>query len=101
MRTGGRGTRRESSWPAPGPFRSSLVAGLADVDAITLSMARLHGSGDLSATTATQAIVIAAAANTVLKSGIVALTGTSGLRRAVVPGLLLIVGASIGAVLLT
>jgi len=30
----------------------------------------------------------------VLKGGIVALTGTSGLRRAVVPGLLLIVGAS-------
>ncbi|MFB6232167.1 MAG: MgtC/SapB family protein [Salinibacter sp.] len=83
-----------------GVYLSSLVAGLADVDAITLSMARLHESGDLSAATATQAIVIAAAANTVLKGGIVALTGTSGLRRAVVPGLLLIVGASVGAVLL-
>lgn len=83
-----------------GVYLSSLVAGLADVDAITLSMARLHGSGDLAAATATRAIVIAAAANTVLKGGIVALTGTSGLRRAVVPGLLLIVGASIGAVLL-
>lgn len=83
-----------------GVYLSSVVAGLADVDAITLSMARLHESGDLAATTATRAIVIAAAANTVLKGGIVALTGTAGLRRAVVPGLLLIVGTSIGALLL-
>ena len=43
--------------------------------------------------------MIAAAANTVPKEGIVALTGTSGLRRAVVPGLLLIADAS-GVVLL-
>ncbi|MFB6279431.1 MAG: MgtC/SapB family protein [Salinibacter sp.] len=83
-----------------GVYLSSVVAGLADVDAITLSMARLHESGDLGARTATRAIVIAAAANTVLKGGIVALTGTRGLRRAVVPGVLLIVGASAGAVLL-
>ncbi len=76
-----------------GVYLSSVVAGLADVDAITLSMARLHGSGDLTDTTATRAILIAAASNTVLKGGIVALTGTRGLRRAVVPGLLLIVGA--------
>jgi uncharacterized membrane protein (DUF4010 family) len=83
-----------------GVYLSSVVAGLADVDAITLSMARLHESGDLGATTATRAIVIAAAANTVLKGGIVALTGTRGLRQAVVPGLLLIVAASAGVVLL-
>jgi uncharacterized membrane protein (DUF4010 family) len=80
-------------------YLSSVVAGLADVDAITLSMARLHGSGDLGAVTATRAIVIAAA-NTILKGGIVALTGTRGLCRAVVPGLLLIVGASAVALLL-
>ena len=83
-----------------GVYLSSVVAGLADVDAITLSMARLHESGDVEARTATRAIVIAAAANTVLKGGIVALTGTQGLRRAVVPGVLLIVGASAAAVLL-
>ena len=83
-----------------GVYLSSVVAGLADVDAITLSMARLHESGDLAPATATRAIVIAAAANTVLKGGIVALTGTRGLRRAVLPGLLLIVGASIVAALL-
>lgn len=83
-----------------GVYLSSLVAGLADVDAITLSMARLHESGNVEARTATRAIIIAAAANTVLKGGIVALTGTRGLRRAVVPGVLLIVGVSAAAVLL-
>jgi uncharacterized membrane protein (DUF4010 family) len=77
-----------------GVYLSSVVAGLADVDAITLSMARLNESGEVGAVPATRAIVIAAAANTVLKGGIVALTGTAGLRRAVLPGLLLIVGAS-------
>jgi uncharacterized membrane protein (DUF4010 family) len=83
-----------------GVYLSSVVAGLADVDAITLSMARLNGSGDLSAETATRAILIAAASNTVLKGGIVALTGTRGLRRAVVPGLVLIVGTCLLAAVL-
>jgi uncharacterized membrane protein (DUF4010 family) len=83
-----------------GVYVSSLVAGLADVDAITLSMARLHESGDVADGTATRAILIAAAANTVLKAGIVSVVGTRGLRRAVVPGVLLIVVASAIAVLL-
>lgn len=83
-----------------GVYFSSVAAGLADVDAITLSMARLNQSGDLTDLTATRAILIGAAANTVLKGGIVAVTGTRQLRRAVVPGLVLIVGASLIAILL-
>lgn len=83
-----------------GVYLSSLVAGLADVDAITLSMAQLNQKGEVDPQTATRAIVIAAAANTVLKGGIVAATGTRGLRRAVVPGLILIVLASAVAVML-
>lgn len=83
-----------------GVYVSSVVAGLADVDAITLSMARLHESGDVGAETATRAILIAAAANTVLKAGIVAGAGTRGLRRAVVPGVLLILVATTIAVVL-
>ena len=83
-----------------GVYLSSIVAGLADVDAITLSMARLHESGDVSANIATRSILIAGAANTVLKGAIVAVTGTRGLRRAVMPGLAIIVGASLAAALL-
>ncbi|MFO8098918.1 MAG: MgtC/SapB family protein [Salinibacter sp.] len=83
-----------------GVYVSSLVAGLADVDAITLSMARLNEAGDLTSTTATRAIVIAAAANTILKGGILVLVGQRELRRTVLPGVALIVGASAVAVLL-
>jgi len=83
-----------------GVYLSSVVAGFADVDAIALSMTRLNASGELSAPTATRAIIIGAAANTVLKGGIVMLTGTRGLRRAVVPGIILVVGVSAVAVLL-
>lgn len=77
-----------------GIYLSSVVGGLAGIDAVTLSMARLQQEGTLAATTATQAIILAAAANTLLKGGIVALTGTRGLRRAVVPGLLITIGAA-------
>jgi len=70
------------------------------VDAITLSMARLHGSGDLTSTTATRAIVIAAAANTVLKGGILVAVGRRELRRTVLPGVGLIVASTVVAVLL-
>ncbi len=83
-----------------GIYLSSVVGGLADVNAITLSMARLNGSGDLEASVATRAILIATAVNTGLKGGIVSLTGTSELRRAVVPGLVLMIGMCLGAVLL-
>jgi uncharacterized membrane protein (DUF4010 family) len=83
-----------------GIYASSVVAGLADVDAITLSMAQLRGRGEISARAATRAILIAGAANTVLKGGIVALTGSRSLRRTMVPGLLLIVAASFVAALL-
>jgi len=82
-----------------GVYLSSVVAGLADVDAIALSMTRLNESGDLTAPMATRAIVIGAAANTVLKGGIVMLMGTRGLRRAVLPGILLVVGGSAVALL--
>jgi len=83
-----------------GIYVSSVVAGLADVDAITLSMAQLQGRSEISARAATRAILIAGAANTVLKGGIVAVTGSRSLRRAMLPGLLMIVGASLAAVLL-
>ena len=83
-----------------GVYGSSLVAGLADVDAITLSMARLQEGNEVSPTVATRAIVIAAAANTLLKGGIVMATGGHDLRRVLLPGLLLMLAASGLAVVL-
>ncbi len=82
----------------PGVYLSSIIAGLADVDAITLTMAELSGaSGGLDVETAGRAVVLAAMSNTVVKGGIVLGTGSPGLRRAVLPAfvLMLVMGVSV------
>ena len=62
---------------AAGTYVVAAASGLADVDAITLSMARLAG-GTIDAETATLAIALAAAVNSGVK---VALAATAGTRR--------------------
>jgi uncharacterized membrane protein (DUF4010 family) len=81
-----------------GVYLSSILAGLADVDAITLSMAELSRvAGGVDLITAERAIVLAAMSNTVVKGGIVLTSGSPALRRAVLPGfvLMLVTGISI------
>lgn len=75
---------------ATGVFLSSLAAGLADLNAISLSLAGLSTpGGGLSLVVAAQGIMLASMANTLVK-GIVALTsGAPGLRKPVLPGLLI------------
>jgi uncharacterized membrane protein (DUF4010 family) len=78
-----------------GVYLSSIVAGLADVDAITLSMAELSGvAGGLDLSTAARAIVLAAMSNTAVKGGIVLTGGSLALRRALLPafGMMLVTG---------
>lgn len=80
-----------------GVYLSSFISGLPDADAVTLSMAQLSGgSRGLSLTTGARAIVIGAMANTLAKGGIVLVTGSPQLRRAILPGVLLILAAGIG-----
>jgi uncharacterized membrane protein (DUF4010 family) len=74
---------------------ASFVSGLADVDAITLTLAELARNG-LSLDLAGKAVVNAVMANTLVKGGMVALAGSASLRRAVLPGLLLILVAGLG-----
>ena len=81
-----------------GVFISAFVSGLADVDAITLSMAELSGSGDITMSTAARAIIIAIMANTLVKGGIVFSSGSRSIRRALLPGFILILVAGISAV---
>ena len=85
-----------------GVYISSLVSGLADVDAIALSMVDLvrAQSGGVSMAVASDAIMIAALANTLFKGGFALTTGSSELRRALLPGLLLILAAGVAAILL-
>ena len=70
--------------PAEGLYIVSALAGLTDVDAITLSMSELaRQSGQFA--TAAAAITIAAVSNTLVKCGFVAVLGSVPMRRRVVP----------------
>ena len=84
-----------------GVYVSSVASGLADVDAITLSMAELSQGGEaLDLRTAARAIVLAAASNTVVKGGIVLSTGSKALRKVILPGLVATLATAIGVVFL-
>lgn len=73
-----------------GVYISSLVSGLADVDAITISLAQLSLEGTVSKVVAAQSIVIATIANTIAKGAIVIIGGAYLLKRALLPGMLLV-----------
>ena len=78
-----------------GLYASSIVAGIADVDAITLSVSQLSVAGEsLSLDTAGRAILMATLSNTVVKGAMVAFIGSKAMRRAISPGvvMLLLIG---------
>ena len=78
-----------------GHYAAAAVAGLADVDAITLSMAELAGAGGgIAVPTAARAVVLAVISNTLVKGGIALSIGTPTLRRALLPPLLMILASS-------
>ena len=79
-----------------GIYLSSVAAGLVDTNAIALSMAELNRLGaDPSLAVATQAVVLAAMANTASKGAIVLASGSSALRKALWPGFLFVLGTGI------
>lgn len=85
-----------------GIYASSILSGLADVDAITLSMAQLsRGTDGLATSTASQAIVLATMSNTVVKGGIVLASGSRPLRKALLPGFVLMLATGLGLGFLT
>ena len=65
-----------------GLYVSSVLAGLTDVDAITLSVVDMHRGGLASGTAAT-AIMLAALTNTVVKSGVAISVGGAAVGRPV------------------
>lgn len=77
-----------------GLYASAIASGLADVDAVTLTMAELsRPGGTLSVETAAHAVVLAAASNTVVKGGVVLSLGASAMRGAILPGVAVILAA--------
>lgn len=74
---------------------SAVVSGLANVNAITLSVAELTRNGSLAIEIASQALLFAIAANLVSKGSIVMIGGDRQLRRIVLPGLLMMLTTAI------
>jgi uncharacterized membrane protein (DUF4010 family) len=86
----------ERYFPGRGYYVVAALAGLPDVDAITLSMAGLARGGGVDLATAAGALVVAALANTFLKCGMVVATASGRLRRSMVTvtGALVLVGVA-------
>lgn len=81
-------------FPNAGLLATGAIAGLTDVDAITLAMSNLAGTSDVSIETATQTLLLAVAVNTIVKAGIVFLFGSLALFRRIL--ILILSGLGIG-----
>lgn len=79
---------------AAGLYLAGAVAGLTDVDAISLSMANLAASSPQSVHIAAYTIVIAVISNTLVKAGMAAFMGAPALRRTIIGGTLLLFAAA-------
>ncbi|MEZ5997829.1 MAG: MgtC/SapB family protein [Hyphomonas sp.] len=82
----------QEAWGTHGVFGVATIAGLVDVDAISISMSKLS-LADLSDTVAARAIVIAAMSNTVFKTGLAFAGGTAAFGRRVLLGAALTLAA--------
>jgi uncharacterized membrane protein (DUF4010 family) len=87
-------------FPGHGYYVVAGLAGLTDVDAITLSMAQLARDGGTDVATAAGAMVTAALANTLVKCGIILALAASALRRPIAVATLLVVAAGLLPLLL-
>jgi uncharacterized membrane protein (DUF4010 family) len=73
-----------------GVYASAVASGVADVDAVTLSMAELSARGSLDVGTAGHAVVLAVASNTIVKGGMVLALGSRAMARSVAPVLAIV-----------
>jgi uncharacterized membrane protein (DUF4010 family) len=84
-----------------GLYLAGVLAGLTDVDAISLSMAQLSLADPASSEPALRTILLAVASNTAFKAGMVGFLAAAGLRRIILAGAGVILGgAALGALLL-
>jgi uncharacterized membrane protein (DUF4010 family) len=87
----------QSHLPDAGFYVVAALAGLTDVDAITLSMAEYGKTGDPDV--AISSIVLATLANTIVKAGMVAVIGGKRLRNGILAGTAAILATGALAVL--
>jgi uncharacterized membrane protein (DUF4010 family) len=72
-----------ASLGASGVYVTAFASGLADVDAITLTLSKLAADGAVPPGVATRGIVVGAVANTLVKAGLAWLLGPRSLARLV------------------
>jgi len=83
-----------------GLYIAGALAGLTDVDAISLSMANLAAAEPENLTIAARTIVIAVLSNTLVKAGMAVFLGAPALRRTLLLATLpLLIAAAMGAVI--
>ena len=81
-----------------GLYLAGAVAGLTDVDAISLSMANLATANPESLKVAARTIVIAVVSNTLVKTGMAVFLGAPALRRTILLATLpLLIAAAVGS----
>ncbi|MEG6510193.1 MgtC/SapB family protein [Methyloligella sp. 2.7D] len=88
----------QQDFPPQGMYVVAALAGLTDVDAITLSMAEVARNGDMQG--AVIAIVVAALSNTLVKVGIVTGLGDFAVAKRVMLATAAIIATGLGAALL-
>jgi len=84
---------------ATGLYLAGALAGLTDVDAISLSMANLAVTSPESVKIAERTIIIAVLSNTLVKAGMAAFMGAPALRRTIVLATLLLLLAGAAGIL--
>jgi uncharacterized membrane protein (DUF4010 family) len=90
-------TKLVSTWlPQQGIYAVAVLSGTVEVDAITLSVARMASRSELGASIASEAIVLAAVTNSVMKWVYAMVLGDAALRRRLLlPGGLVVAGGAI------
>ena len=84
----------------PGIYLVALISGIADVDAVTLSLARMEGDG-LPSFVVAAGILVAGTCNTVVKAVMSWVVGTAAIGRLVAPVFLLAVALGAAGVFIT
>lgn len=90
----------QQHFPGRGYYVVAALAGLADVDPITLSMAGLVRDGGAAPGTGVGAIVVASLTNTVVKCGMIVALASPGLRRRALLSTALLLLAGLAVVVL-
>ena len=83
-----------------GLYLASIMSGLADVDAITLTMSSLSKLGEITPKVAVTAIILAASANTIVKAGMAWFLGERRFAKHIMIIFAIILALGLGSILI-